>query len=129
MASASNVFDYLLEGKQDSAPALLTLKRPYTYGELRSDALTVATFLASAGGKKGQRVILLADSGAFWAAAYLGIIRAGMVCVPLPPRIAAEELYYIGAVTEPAFIFVEAKYAPAVVGEFGNIPIVCDVLA
>jgi long-chain acyl-CoA synthetase len=129
MASALNIFDYLLEEKQDSAPALLTLKRQYTYGELRSDALNVATFLAWKGGKKGQRAILLADSGAFWTAAYLGIIRAGMVCVPLPPRISAEELDYICAVTEPAFIFVEAKYAPAVAGKFVDIPVVCDVPA
>ncbi len=129
MASVSNVFDYLFEGKQESSLALFTLKRQYTYGELRSDALDVATFLANAAGKKGQRAILLADSGAFWTAAYLGIIRAGMVCVPLPPRISAEELDYICAVTEPEFIFVEAKYAAAVAGKFGNVPVVCDVPA
>lgn len=121
-----NVFDYLLDGKPSSSTALLTLKRQHTYGELRADALDVARLLTRADGRKGQRALLLADSGMFWAAAYLGIIRAGLVCVPLPPRIAAEELDYIRSATEPAFIFVEAKYSMVLEGQLAGVPIVCD---
>ena len=127
MARELNVFDYLLEGKSASAPALLTLKGQHTYGELCTSALAIAAFLAKAGGKRGQRAILVADNGIFWAAAYLGIIRAGLVCVPLPPCLAPEELDYIKALTEPAFVFAEAKYAIAVAGTFGNVPMICDV--
>jgi acyl-CoA synthetase (AMP-forming)/AMP-acid ligase II len=121
-----NVFDYLLEGKPDDATALLTLKRQHTYGEVRSNALAVAAFLARAGATKGQRAILIADSGLFWVAAYLGIMRAGLVCVPLPPRLAAEELEYVAAVTDPAFVFMETKYALALPEKFSNVPLICD---
>jgi long-chain acyl-CoA synthetase len=121
-----NLLNYLLDGKSPSSTALITLKRQHTYGEVRADALNVARFLASRGGKKGRPALLLADSGMFWIAAYLGIIRAGLVCVPLPPRVAAEELNYIRSVTEPAFIFVEAKYSLALEGRLGSVPIVCD---
>lgn len=127
MACESNVFDYLLEGKPASDVALLTLKRQHTYGEVRADAFEIATFLTRAGGKKGDRAILVADSGLFWAAAYLGIIRAGLVCVPLPPRLAVEEWNCICAATEPAFVFVEAKYASGVARRSGTVPIICDV--
>jgi long-chain acyl-CoA synthetase len=121
-----NVFDYLLDGKSGDATALLTLKRQHTYGEVRSNALSVASFLARAGARKGQRAILIADSGLFWVAAYLGILRAGLVCVPLPPRLAAEELEYIAAVTDPAFVFVEAKYALGLPEKLASLPMICE---
>ena len=105
-----NVFDYLLEGKPPSAIALLTLQGEYTYGMLRAGALKVTDHLIARGAKKGDRALLLAESGEFWVAAYLGILRAGLVCVPLPSRIAAEDLDYIYGVTQPAFLFVEARH-------------------
>jgi acyl-CoA synthetase (AMP-forming)/AMP-acid ligase II len=104
-----NVCDYLLEGKAESKLALLTLSAEYTYGQLRSAAASVAAFLIASEGKKGDRVVLLADSSFFWAASYLGIIRAGMVCVPLPASIAVDDLQYVLKVTEPTFAFVESK--------------------
>lgn len=123
-----NVFDYLLDGKPADATALLTLKRQHTYGEVRSNALAVARFLAGADAKKGQRAILIADSGLFWVSAYLGVMRAGLVCVPLPPRLAVEELEYIAAVTDPAFVFVEEKYAVALPAKLAHAPMICDDL-
>jgi long-chain acyl-CoA synthetase len=109
-----NVFDYFLEGKPAEAIALLTLRSEHTYGELRANALAIARHLVRAGHKKGDRVLLIADSGVFWVSAYLGIMRAGMVCVPLPPRLDAAELEYIRNVTAPTLAFVEAKYVAAV---------------
>ena len=104
-----NVCDYLLEGKPESKTALLTLRAEYTYGQLRSAAASVAAYLVASGGRKGERIVLLADSSFFWAAAYLGIIRAGMVCVPLPAGITPEDLQYVLDITEPRFAFVESK--------------------
>jgi len=121
-----NVFDYLLEGKPADALALLTLKHQHTYGELRANALAIARYLVTAGAKKGDRVILIADSGLFWVSAYLGIMRAGMVCVPLPPRLDAGELEYIRGATEPTFVFAEAKYLAAVSGKLGAVPLFTD---
>jgi long-chain acyl-CoA synthetase len=104
-----NVCDYLLEGKPESKPALLTLCNEYTYGQLRSAASSVAAFLIASKGKKGNRVVLLADNSFFWAASYLGIIRAGMVCVPLPAGVPVDDLQYVLGMVEPTFAFVESK--------------------
>ncbi len=121
-----NVFDYLLEGKPSSDPALLTLQGEYTYGMLRAAALEATSHLLARGGKKGDRALLLAESGEFWAAAYLGILRAGLVCVPLPSRIAAEDLDYIYRVTEPAFLFIEARHRPRIPEALRQLPTITD---
>jgi acyl-CoA synthetase (AMP-forming)/AMP-acid ligase II len=71
----------------------------------------------SMGGKKGDRVIVIADNSFFWAAAYLGTLRAGLVCVPLPTSTVASELDYVLANTEARFGFVQhgmlARLAPS----------------
>ncbi|HXJ89151.1 MAG TPA: AMP-binding protein [Candidatus Binatia bacterium] len=127
-----NVCDYLLGGKPESKAALLTLGGEYTYGQLRSAASSVAAFLVASGAKKGGRVILLADSSFFWTVSYLGVIRAGMVCVPLPPGVSLEDLQYVLRITEPTFAFVESKAivrlsTPPNKPSWGTIPVISDL--
>lgn len=121
-----NVFDYLLEGKRPSAVALLTLQGEHTYGRLRAAALKVSRRLLAGGAKKGDRALLLAESGEFWVAAYLGILHAGLVCVPLPSRILAEDLDYISRVTQPAFLFIEARHQPRIPKGLRQLPTITD---
>ncbi len=106
-----NVCDYLLDGKSGDSIALLTLTGQHTYGELRSASQRVASGLLHAGGKKGDRAILIADNNVFWVAGYLGILDAGLVCVPLPTKISTEEFHYMLASTEPSFLIVESRFA------------------
>jgi len=54
-----------------------------TYAELRARVATCACRLLEDGARKGDRVGLLAENGFFWVAAYLGILRAGLVAVPI----------------------------------------------
>src|SRR5207302_7658898 len=84
--SSQNACDYLISGKDRERIALLTRDGQSTYGELQSIASECAQRLWSRGGTKGDRVLLLADSGTFWAGAYLGILKAGLVCVPIPSK-------------------------------------------
>jgi len=106
-----NVCDYLLQNKPDSALALLTLRRDYTYGQLRQEAASVAAALANSGAKKGDRAILIAENTFFWVAAYLGIMRAGLVCVPLATGSSPEDLQHLVDVTLPVCAFLEGKFA------------------
>jgi len=127
-----NVCDYLLDGKSESKVALLTLRAEYTYGQLRSTASSVAAFLVASKAKKGDRVVLLADSDFFWVVSYLGIIRAGMVCVPLPAGIPVDDLQYVLRVTEPTFAFVESKISARLLtspnkSSWGAIPVISDL--
>jgi len=121
-----NVCDYLLEGKPGCSVALLTTPREYTYGSLRSAAWEIARHLIARGGKKGGRALLIADNGGFWVKAYLGILRAGMVCVPVSPRISPQDLEYISGTTAPAFLFVEAKHGHRIPESLCGMPAITD---
>jgi long-chain acyl-CoA synthetase len=103
-----NIAEFLLQGKQEARVVLWTINGEYTYGDLRLTSADVAKYLVAAGGRKGDRVILVDYNSFFWVAVYLGILRAGLVCVPLPPSLPSEDFDYIVQVTEPRFAFLQA---------------------
>ncbi len=96
---------------------------------MKAAAESVADCLVAAGGKKGERVLLLAENGLFWVAAYLGILRAGMVCVPLPTKIAAEDLEFILSTTDPRFIFAEPRAAKLIPESSKSVALVTEIPA
>ena len=61
-----------------------TLVRAYPYAELREDALQHAGRFIALGLEKGDRVALVAETGAEFAACFFGAIYAGLWPVPLP---------------------------------------------
>ena len=61
-----------------------TLVRAYPYSELREDALLQARRLVALGISPGDRVALIAETGAEFAATFFGAIYAGAWPVPLP---------------------------------------------
>ncbi len=60
------------------------LIRPYPYSELKADALEAAYRLVAAGIQPGDRIALVAETGAEFAALFFGTIYAGAWPVPLP---------------------------------------------
>ncbi len=64
--------------------ARATLARAYPFAELRSDALAHAQRLIAAGVAPGERVALIAETGADFAALFFGAIYAGALPTPLP---------------------------------------------
>ncbi len=60
------------------------LERVYPYGEMARDGLAYAWRLAAAGIGKGDRVALIADTSADFAALFCGAVYAGAWPVPLP---------------------------------------------
>ncbi|MGB3710276.1 MAG: fatty acyl-AMP ligase [Erythrobacter sp.] len=60
------------------------LERAYPYSELREDALAMARRLVAAGIGREDRVALIAETGAEFAALFCGCIYAGAWPVPLP---------------------------------------------
>ncbi len=61
-----------------------TLVRPYRFSELRDDALECAYRLIAHGVKPEDRIALVAETGAEFAALFFGTIYAGAWPVPLP---------------------------------------------
>jgi len=106
-----NVAEYLLDGKENAGQALLTLRGNHSYRALRSASDDIAAYLVRAGGLQGNRAILVSDNSFFWVAAYLGILRAGLIAVPLPPTISQSEYEYIVSTTEARFGFLQTGFA------------------
>src|SRR5271157_467589 len=121
-----NIAEYLLDGKEETRQALLTLQGGHSYGELRSASTSVARYLVGAGGLKGDRVLLVSENTFFWVAAYLGILRGGFVCVPLPPTISPQDLDYILETTEARFAFLQTRFAAKHAHGFREINLVTD---
>ncbi|MGJ3646940.1 fatty acyl-AMP ligase [Sphingomonas sp. GlSt437] len=61
-----------------------TLVRAYRYADLRRDAINAAFRLIAAGVKPGDRIALIAETGAEFAALFYGAVYAGAWPVPLP---------------------------------------------
>ena len=78
--------DYAATGKRglNFHDARGTLTRPYPYSELREDALASARRFVSLGIKPGDRIALVAETGAEFATAFFGAVYAGAWPVPLP---------------------------------------------
>src|SRR3546814_18193021 len=76
--------------------------RAYSYRELRDDARLAAYRLIAAGVQPGDRIALIAETGAEFAALFFGTIHAGAwpVPLPLPTRFGGRESY-VGQLTVP----------------------------
>ncbi|MFH0790680.1 MAG: AMP-binding protein [Candidatus Omnitrophota bacterium] len=63
-----------------------------TYQELETQVLKTAGFLIKQGFKKGDFAGLILENCPEWAVIYLGIIRAGLICVPLDIQLSGDEI-------------------------------------
>ncbi len=71
----------------------------------------VARGLGRHGLKPGARVAILSANRWEYLAAFLGIMKAGYVAVPLNQKLARDTLTWIFSDSEVAFAFVEAQFA------------------
>jgi len=107
----NNVAEYLLQGKEPESIALLTVGGHYTYGEIGRATEKVAIYLQQIGGEKGDRVVLIGPNGLFWVGCYLGALRSGLICVPLPETISPADLESVLNTTGARIALVQAKPA------------------
>lgn len=126
VGSQTNVTDFLLADKPPDRIALRFVEGDHSYGELQSASDCVACYCTKLGLRKGDRVVLISDNSLFWVVAYLGILRAGLVCVPLPPTTSARDLDYVINTTEARFTAIQAKHALANAGCFRGVHLLTD---
>lgn len=81
----------------------------YTYHQLVAAAAHVHTQLAELGLEVGDRIIIYSESNPEWMFAYMGAQRAGLVVVPLDPRLTGEEVSEIVIHTNAKLILVGRK--------------------
>lgn len=125
-SDAQNVTEFLLEGKPGHRTALHLLNGTNSYGELRQYSTSVARHCIALGLQKGDRVVLACDNSLTWVAAYLGIMQAGMVCVPLPPSISLQDFQYIVDNINARVAFLQSSFALKSAALLNGVHVVTD---
>lgn len=75
--------------------AVIYLGTRYGYKKIRKYAERFAASLVDLGVKTGERVIIYLPNSIQWVICWLGIQRAGAVCVPITPIYTPQDLSYI----------------------------------
>ena len=100
MTSFSNLGDLIVRGRDLSKAAIIDLgggtsPREVTYAELDAMAKGVARALVRRGLERGDRVAILSMNRAEFVAACFGIMRAGLVAVPVNWRFPRQTIHLI----------------------------------
>jgi acyl-CoA synthetase (AMP-forming)/AMP-acid ligase II len=88
--------------------------REVTYGALDALANGVARALAKRGYQRGDRIALLAANSSDWLASHLGIMRAGLVSVPINYRLPTGLVQYIIGDCAARLVLCDAERAAVV---------------
>lgn len=121
-----NVAQFLLSGKDPGRTALLFVHDHYSYGDLQRRVEQVARAILALGGEEGDRIVLVGENSFFWVSTYLGVLKAGRVCVPLSDTITSKELAFVLRNTEARAIFVENTNAARRLLDHAEVRIVSD---
>ncbi|HEY0311960.1 MAG TPA: AMP-binding protein [Allosphingosinicella sp.] len=95
-------------------PAILTLERAISYGELRTRAQQVAAQLASLGVQPGDRVATMQDATPDYVFTWLGCAWAGAVEVPVNTEYKGQFLEHVLEESGASVLIVQARYVSVV---------------
>ncbi len=86
--------------------------RGITYGELLSSSKTVASYLVKTGIKKGDRIAIISENRPEWCIAYMGIMLAGAIAVPIDAQLTSEAVRIFLTDSETKIVFCSSKTTP-----------------
>jgi long-chain acyl-CoA synthetase len=109
-----NVAEEILARGRPEATAIDYGDQVVRYAELRRSVCDWALRLLAEELQPGDRVGLFAENSPLWAAAYLGIIRAGLCAVPLPVDTAAATFHRLAVATGMRRAIVSPRFADLV---------------
>ena len=64
----------------------------WTYGQIEDLSLKIGAFLIKAGFKKGDFAAICLENRPEWGVIYLGIMAAGLTCVPFDTQLIGQEI-------------------------------------
>jgi long-chain acyl-CoA synthetase len=80
----------------------------FTYKEVHEYVLSVADYLASKGVKKDDKIAVIGKNSPEWAIAYLGILFAGAIVVPLDNTLSNKDMFTFMKFAEVKILFADA---------------------
>jgi acyl-CoA synthetase (AMP-forming)/AMP-acid ligase II len=86
--------------------------RQFSFAQIDTMAKGVARALGTRGLNRGDRVAILSANRAEYLAAYYGIMRAGLVAVPVNFKFPRETIHFIIADAGAKFVFCDTVRAP-----------------
>ncbi|HWC17991.1 MAG TPA: AMP-binding protein [Terriglobales bacterium] len=93
----------------------------YTYAELRRIAEHLGAWLQSSGLASGSRCAILANNGPRWVAAYLGVMAAGCVAVPLDTAFNEQQVAKLLKDSSTSLLFVDSDHVEIAQGAWASI--------
>ena len=94
--------------RSPQAPALRSDHRTVVWSELERLVRAVAGGLAARRLSPGERVVLIAGNSVEFVSSYFGILRAGLVAVPVNPGYTPYEVAYLIEQSQAALVIVDA---------------------
>src|SRR5262245_22305498 len=85
-----------------------------TYADLRRRCESVGRWLRESGLTEGVRCAIMASNGPLWVTAYLGVMSAGAVAVPLDTAFNHHQVNKLLWDSGAAVIFTDSKHLPVV---------------
>jgi len=99
--------------RNGAAPALLENGRSMSYGQLDEDSNRFANYLLASGLLPGDKVAMLSPNSMEFLVAAFGILKAGMVWVPVNAMLSPTEVAYIVRHAEARLLVADAQLAAA----------------
>ncbi|WP_305041406.1 AMP-dependent synthetase/ligase [Geoalkalibacter sp.] len=84
--------------------------RDTTYSKLEEQATKIGAGLCENGFRAGRQAALLAAPSTLWVSAYLGILKAGGVVIPIDKELKASEIRHILSDCQARFLFTEPQF-------------------
>ncbi|HET8970736.1 MAG TPA: AMP-binding protein [Candidatus Nanopelagicales bacterium] len=104
-----------------TAPAVVDGDRVQTYAELDERSSRLAQALLSSGTARGERVAVLLGNRLEYCEVAAGIAKAGLVMVPLNPRMTAPEVEYVVAHSGARTLLLDDALASIAAGPAGEL--------
>src|SRR5499427_3388281 len=116
MTAFTNLGDLIQRDRDLDKVAIIDLgvklAREVSYGQLDAMANGVARALSARGIARGERVAILSANRAEYLAAYYGIMRAGLVAVPVSFKFPRATIHFILRDADAKLVFCDVARAP-----------------
>ncbi len=121
-----NTSDYLVGAAAPDDIALVDGGVNHSYGELRFAASKLAAQLSALGLQPGSRVGILGVNSVFWVAAYLAIMKLGLVAVPFSDKATLDETRRNADLVGCAAAMIDRRSLRRFGPAFDDVPVITD---